>query len=73
MTQYTDLRNSLRSLSEEKDKLDRLQGQYDLGYASRAALDSLALEYTSMAASAQVKECALYSAYLAYLNTVTGY
>jgi hypothetical protein len=29
MTQYADLENSRRSLSDEKDKLDKLQAQYD--------------------------------------------
>lgn len=72
MTQYADLQSSRRDLLDEKDKLDKLQGQYDLGYVSRLALDSLTLEYSSMAASVEVKECALYSAYLAYLNTVAG-
>ncbi len=70
--QYEDLQNSYRDLSVEKDKLDKLQGQYDRGFVSALALSNLKLEYSSMEASVKGKESALYSAYLAYLNTVAG-
>ena len=72
INQYTDLQNEYRKLSVEKDQLDKTQKQFDKGYVSTLALSNLNLEYSSMETGVKVKESALYSAYLSYLNMVAG-
>lgn len=71
-TQYQDLQNEYRKLSVEKDKLAKLEKQYEKGYLSALALSNAKLDLSSLISSVKVKECALYDTYLSYINMVAG-
>jgi len=72
MSQYSDLKTSYTSLSNQKDSLDQTQTQFALGVGTSMDYVDAGLSYVSAQAQVQEKEISLYSTYLTYLNAVAG-
>jgi hypothetical protein len=72
INQYQDLQNEYRKLDLQKEKLYKVQQQYEKGFLSALALSNQKLEYTLTESGVKVKESALYGTFLSYLNMVAG-
>lgn len=72
ISQYQDLQNEYRKLGIQKDKLDKTQKQFEMGFVSSLALSNAKLDLSTQETVVKLKECSLYDTYLIYTNMVSG-